>query len=264
MHISIVRKKLTNKEPVFCCKTLYKDPSLIELAGLIGFDCLWICNEHIGLDPSQMENIIRACRISGIDAMIRTKPGTYRDLLHPLEMGASGIMLPRVKNAQEVRQVVKDMKFAPLGRRGADGVNIDADFGLMNFKDYLKKANDNNFLVVQIEDPETLEHIEEISEVEGVDVIFIGPGDLSIGLGVPGEIEHQQVQKAAQRVAAACRKNGKVAGIACGSLEMVQKYRDQGFLFLTGGSDYKIIKNGLLELREQVLDLGFTLRDIKG
>jgi 4-hydroxy-2-oxoheptanedioate aldolase len=261
MHESIVRKKLAKKEPVFCFKTLYQDPALVEMIGLFGFDCMWICNEHVGIDPSKMESMIRACRASGIDAMIRTKPGTYKDLLHPLEMGASGIMLPRVKSAGEVRQVVKDMKFYPRGRRGIDGVNADAGFGLMDFKNYLEFANDNNFLLAQIEDPEVVDHIEEIAEIDDVDILFVGPGDLSTGMGIPGEVDHPEIVKVCERVAAACLKNGKAAGMACSNLGMVEKYLDMGFLFLSGGSDYKMMRTALFDLREKIIDLGFQVRD---
>lgn len=261
MQKSIVRKKLAEKEPVFCFKSLYQDPALVEMIGMVGFDCMWICNEHIGIDPSKMDSIIRACRTSGIDAMIRTKPGTYQDLLHPLEMGANGIMLPRVQNADEVRQVVKDMKFYPQGRRGADGVNAEADFGWMDFSEYLTFANDNNFLLVQIEDPEAVEHIEEIAEIDGVDIIFVGPGDLSINMGIPGEIEHPEIVDVCKRVARACEANGKAAGMACPRPGMLEKYLEMGFLFLTGGSDYGIMRKGLLELREKIADLGIKTRD---
>ena len=128
------KEKLCSGEPVFMVKLLYQDPALFELVGMLGFDCVWICNEHIGIDPSRMESLIRACRISGMDAVVRVKPANYQALLHPLEFGAKGIMCPRVQDADEVRELVRNIKFYPEGRRGVDGVNAEAGFGLSRFR----------------------------------------------------------------------------------------------------------------------------------
>lgn len=262
MQQSIVKRKLAAGEPVLTMKVNYQSPDICELIGLMGFDCIWICNEHLGMDPSTIDALIRGCRASGIDAMIRTKPGDYRDLLHPLEMGAKGIMLPRSRNADEVRQVIRDMKFYPLGRRGVDGVNAEADFGLTPLVDYLKLANQENFLMVQIEDPEAVEHIEEITEVEGVDVVFVGPGDLSVNLGIPGQTTHPDVMKVCERVVKACEKSGKAAGMTCGGkfTERAKELIDMGFKFIAAGSDYGMVLNGLKQLREDALSLGFPLQ----
>lgn len=268
MQNSIVKRKLAAGEPVFMLKLLYQDPALFEMVGRMGFDCVWICNEHVGIDPSKLDSLIRACRASGFDAVIRTKPGDYRDILHPLEMGAKGLMIPRLKDAAEAREIVRNMKFYPDGRRGADGVNAEADFGLVPLPEYLKKANEENFLVVQVEDPETVEHIDEIAEVEGVDVIFIGPGDLSINLGVPGQVDHPEVMKVCERVVEACERNGKAAGIPGGGYgpageERTRRMLDMGFRFLAGASDYTLLKMAYSEFRDTLTELGFSVRDIQ-
>ncbi|MHC4871719.1 MAG: HpcH/HpaI aldolase family protein [Planctomycetota bacterium] len=263
MQKSIVRQKLANNEPVFCTKINYKDPDLFEIVGQLGFDCVWICNEHIAFDQSMLTNMVRACRVTGMDAMIRTKPGDYRDIIHPLEYGAKGIMLPRTKDAAEVRQVVSDMKFAPQGKRGMDGVNADSGFGQLGMEEYMKFANDNTFLMAQIEDRETVDHIEEIADVEGVDVVFIGPADLSINLGVPGQFDHPEMQKVIDRVLKACEKSGKAAGIPCGDPAKFKDYLDRGFKFITSGSDFRAVTAFFHKLREDALKAGFKLRDVR-
>ncbi|MFN2352175.1 MAG: HpcH/HpaI aldolase/citrate lyase family protein [Kiritimatiellia bacterium] len=261
MQQSIVRQKMARGEPVLVIKSNFKEPAICEMMGLMGFDCIWICHEHLAIDPSRMDSLIRACRAAGIDAMVRTKPGDYRDILHLLEMGAKGIMLPRVQTPAEVRQVVQDMKFCPLGRRGVDGVNAEADFGLLPLTDYLQQANENNFLVVQIEDPEVVEHIEEIAAIDGVDCLFIGPGDLSVNLGIPGQVEAPAIMEISRRVIKACEKHGKVPGSACGgNREKLQRYLDMGFRFLAGGGDYGMVRDGCRQLRETALDCGFKMR----
>lgn len=260
MHNSIVRKKLDNKELIGCVKVLYQDPALHELVGMMGFDVIWTCNEHVGLDPSKMDSFIRACRASGLDSMIRIKPGSYQDVLQPLEMGASGLMIPRVQHAEEARQIVYDTKFYPLGRRGADGAHAEADFGLMEPKEYLEKANQNNWILLQLEDPESIDQVEEIAEVDGVDIIFVGPGDLSVNMGIPYEIDHPEIIKACERVQKACEKNGKTAGTVGGNDERFKRYRDMGYRFLTWTSDYTIVKAGFEEAKSRLSDLGVKMR----
>lgn len=257
MQISKVRTKLAKNEPVVAVKVAYQDPAIYEMVGQLGFDCIWICNEHVGIDPTKMDSFIRACRCSNIDAMVRIKPGSYQDLLQPLEMGAKGIMIPKIKDADEVRQVIEDMKFYPIGSRGADGVNADADFGLNPIKNYLEEANANTFLVVQIEDMEAAEHIEEIAQLEAVDVIFVGPGDLSISIGEAGNLEHPCIEAVCDRVAKACKTYHKAAGVACGTRKRLEHYYNKGFRFLTAGSDYVIIKTGLENLKEELNELSF-------
>ena len=261
MQKSIVREKIANNEPVLAVKIAYQDPAIYEMAGLMGFDCVWVCNEHIGIDPSKMDSIIRACRASGMDAMIRTKPGDYRDILHVLEMGAKGIMLPRVMSVEEVKKVVGDMKFAPLGRRGADGVNAESDFGLIPFVDYLKLANENNFLMIQVEDPEAVDIIEQLAEVDGVDIIFVGPADLSINYGVPGKVDDPKILKVCERVATACHKNGKVAGIPCGTIEKTKRFLDMGYNFICYGADYIMLSQGFMKVRSDAKNIGFKFRN---
>ena len=104
------KEKLKAGESVMMVKVAYQDPAIYEMVGLLGFDCVWICNEHIGIDPSKMDSIIRACRLSGMDAVVRIKPANYMPMLHVLEFGAKGIMIPRASGPEEVRQIVRDMK----------------------------------------------------------------------------------------------------------------------------------------------------------
>ena len=129
MNPSLVRQKITRGETVWCAKACYHDPELVELIARAGFDGIWICLEHKRLDPAVLYSLIQACRLAGADALVRVKPSNYSDLLYLLEAGAHGIMLPRVRNADEVREVIAAMKFPPEGRRGCDCIHVDADFG---------------------------------------------------------------------------------------------------------------------------------------
>jgi 2-dehydro-3-deoxyglucarate aldolase/4-hydroxy-2-oxoheptanedioate aldolase len=179
------------------------------------------------------------------------KPTNYTDVLYLIEAGARGIMLPRVAHPDEVRAVVEAMKFPPLGRRGYDGIHAEADYGRIPAAEYLATANAQNFLVVQIEEPEVVPHLDAIAAMPGVDVLFVGPGDLTLGLGKFGQLDAPEVRAVLQDVVAACQRHGKVAAIPCAP-EQVQSYREMGFRFFNVTSDYRCVFQGMKAARASV------------
>lgn len=223
-------------------------------------DVLWICNEHVGVDPSTLDGMLRACRASGMDTMVRMKPFNATHLLHALEAGAQGIMVPRISGSAEAARLVDEMKFPPLGHRGVDGVNADSGYGRVPFLEYLRRANEETFLVVQIEDADVLPELDAIAALPGVDVLFVGPADLSVALGVPGEFEHPRVLEICALVVEACRKHGKTAAIPVASEEAMRRRIEMGFRFLVGGSDFRFLKTGLQGARDVFARNGFGLR----
>ena len=234
-----------------CAKAAYQDTEIVELMGTFGFDGIWICLEHRRPDPSTVYALIRACRLAGMDPIIRVKPASYVDLLWLLEAGARGIMLPKVSHLDEVREVVAAMKFPPQGRRGLDGVQAEANFGRMPVADYLARANEENFLVVQIEEPAVVPHIDAIAALPGVDVLFVGPGDLTLSLGKFGQTDDPEVTAILRQVAESCRRHGKVAGIPCPP-DQVEKYYGMGYRFFNVVSDYRCMLNGLLKVQAEL------------
>ena len=257
MITSHVREKILRGETVVCAKACYSDPEVVELIGRFGFDGIWICLEHKRLDPAAIYSLLQACRLAGTDAIMRIKPANYSDLIWLLEAGAQGIMLPRVRHADEVREVVAAMKFPPLGRRGFDGVHADADFGLVTPAEYMAHANRETFLAVQIEEPEVIPHIDTIASLPGVDVLFVGPGDLSNAFGVFGKSESPQVLSVIRSVAEAARRHGKIAGIPC-QPDAVKRYQQLGYRFFNVVSDYGCLAKGLKQVTADVNALGFA------
>ena len=251
MSPSLVRQKIARGETVWCAKACYYDPELVELMSGFGFDGIWICLEHKRLDPSTTYSLIQACRLGGADAIMRVKPANYTDLLPLLEAGARGIMLPRVRSVDEVREVVAAMKFPPMGRRGYDGIHADARFGLGSAADYMAGANRETFLIVQIEETEVIPHIETIAALPGVDVLFVGPGDLAIGMGKFGQPEAPELKAVLKQVADACRHHGKLAGIPCGAAQVAQYY-ELGYRFFNVTSDYRCVINGLKGAKAEI------------
>lgn len=208
---SRVLRRLRAGELPTVLKINLSDPRVVEIAGLSGADAVWLCNEHVPNDWIGLENQIRAARIHNIDTLVRVGRGSYSDYIRPLEADATGIIVPHVANADEARQIVEWVRFHPVGKRALDGGNIDGQFCLLPLEEYLKHSNTERMIVLQIESPEALEHVEAIAAVPGFDLLLFGPGDFSHRIGKPGKLDDPQVVAARKRVAAAARANGKFA-----------------------------------------------------
>jgi 4-hydroxy-2-oxoheptanedioate aldolase len=208
---SRVLKRLRAGEMPTVLKINLSDPRVIEIAGLSGVDAVWLCNEHVPNDWIGLENQIRAARIHNMDTLVRVGRGSYSDYIRPLEADATGIIVPHVANADEARQIVDWVRFRPIGNRALDGGNVDGQFCLLPIEDYLRHSNTERMIVLQIESPEALEHVEAIAAVPGFDLLLFGPGDFSHRIGKPGQLDDPRVVAARKRVAAAARAHGKFA-----------------------------------------------------
>ena len=244
MIASIVREKLSSGTPISCAKACYADPEIVEMIGQAGFDCVWICLEHRKLEPSVVRSLIQAARLGGCDSLIRVKPENHTDLAYLLESGARGIMLPQVRDLEEVQRVVEMLRFPPIGRRGFDSIHADADFGSGNLADYTRHENDNTFLVVQIETPEALPHIDAIAATPGVDALFVGLGDLSASMNLLGQMDHPELQAVVERVGTACVKHGKAGAIICSNPEERSRLWSLGYRFFNVASDFRFLRKG--------------------
>lgn len=245
MTKSRVLKKLRADEVVLTpCVGRVKEPWLTELIGRLGFDALWLDMEHRPFGYDVVDGISVACRATGMDLMVRILKTGYSTPMRILEFGANGIMVPHCCSVAEARQWVEWCRFPPLGKRGFDGAGVDADYMLADPSEYLKFGNEETFLVLQIEDREAVDCVEEMAAVEGVDLLFVGPADLSISYGAPFQFGHANFQKALDRVAAATAKAGKWWGIATPTPEAAQAAVDRGAKMITGGADHTVLVRG--------------------
>jgi 4-hydroxy-2-oxoheptanedioate aldolase len=220
------------------------EPWLVETIGRIGFDLIWFDMEHRAFGYDRIEPLALACRATGIDLMVRILKTGYTSPMRALEFGANGILVPHCMSVEEARQWVDWVRFPPLGKRGFDGAGADAEYALADEHQYLSRANDGVFLALQVEDRECVESVEEIAAVPGVDLLFVGPADLSLSYGVPLQFDHPLVQSAIDRVAGAARRANKWWGIPTGSAEEAQSYIDRGASLVTGGNDHAFLVNG--------------------
>lgn len=255
---SRVKAKLAKDQPVLVTAISLSDPSLFELASLMGFDAIWLDLEHHAHSVQAANSYIRAARVGISDVVARPAKGEFMRLGRLLEAGAKGIMYPRCDDAKEAREVVRWSKFAPLGERGFDGANPDQPYCSMpNIAEYTEAANRETFVVVQIEQPSALEHVEEIAAVPGIDVLMMGPADFTILSGIPGQFDGDVVRKAKQRMAAAAKANGIHWGTTCATPRHIQEAVELGARFVCHGADIIWVKRGLEQLRKDCEGMGF-------
>lgn len=254
---SIVLDKLRRGEAVFSFKSNLSCPRTVEIAARCGFDCVWVCDEHVANDRSVLESQILAAKSSGADLVVRVPRGSYSDLVKPLELDAEGIMVPHVMSAADAAAIVRQVRFHPVGRRAIDGGNRDGLYGLLPFPEYLRFVNRNRFVIIQIEDVEALDELDEICSIDGIDIIFFGPGDFSQSIGRPGECNAPEVVAARRRVAAAARKHGRFAGTV-GNPESCPELIREGFRFINLGADVSGLGNYCRTLLSQTPECSLT------
>jgi 4-hydroxy-2-oxoheptanedioate aldolase len=236
MRPSRVLKKLRDGEVVACFKNNLADPRAVEIAAMSGFDCVWLCMEHTSADWSVLESQIYAAKAWDTDVLVRVPRGGYSDYIKPLELDASGIMVPHIMSADDARMVARTTRFHPIGLRPVDGGNADGSYCTVPFLDYIRQANEQRFVVVQIEDPEPLEELDEICAVDGIDMILFGPGDFSQAIGAPGQMDHPKITEALKLVADTARKHGKFAGTVA-TPDTWDSMVGMGYQFLNCGGD---------------------------
>lgn len=261
MRKSRVKAKLAKNEPVMVTAFHFNDPSVYELASLMGFDLLWLDAEHHSHNSETISGLLRAARVGTSDVVVRCAKGEFMRMGRMLEAGATGIMYPRCDGVDEAREIVRWSKFAPLGERGIDTANPDAPYGAIPIDRYIKEANEQTFVVVQIEHQRALEQVEEIAAVKGVDVIMLGPGDFGILGGFPGEFFHPKIKAAKERIAAAAKKAGIHWGCPCLNLEDMKNNMDMGARFICYSADITILRKGLEQIQAECTPLGIEFNN---
>jgi 4-hydroxy-2-oxoheptanedioate aldolase len=211
---SRILRELRNGQNSTILKLNLNDPRVVELAGLADASCVWLCNEHVPNDWTNLEHQIRAAKLYDMDTIVRVNKGGYSEYVKPFECDATGIMVPHVTSADEARHVVDMVRCRPLGSKALDAGNMDGLFCQVPLADYAHHCNTEKFVILQIESPEALEVVEEIAAVPGFDMLLFGAGDFSHRIGKLGQATHPEVVAARKRVAAAALKHGKYPAVA--------------------------------------------------
>jgi 4-hydroxy-2-oxoheptanedioate aldolase len=205
------------------------------------YDGIWVDAEHRVWDPREIETMLGRHHAADIDCIWRPPTKEKNALYRLLEDGASGLMIPHVSGAAEAKGLVSAIKFPPLGDRGFCGGGRDANYWIGKPEDYTEQANRETFLVVQIETPEALANADAIAAVPGVDVLFLGPGDMSLRLGCTPAVSDPVMLDVQKQLDDACRRHGKAWGRPVGSREDMQSLVDLGARFIVYGAEFSAV-----------------------
>ncbi|MBL8234743.1 MAG: hypothetical protein JNL98_39960, partial [Bryobacterales bacterium] len=228
-----VKQKLASGKAAWGASTSVSEEFPNQLAISTGIDFLWIDTEHssYGLDDVRMLPIL--ARNHGCMPLIRVAGLDPNLIKKALDLGASAVMVPQVNNAAEAELAVRAAKYPPRGTRGVSP--LWTFYRNIRWEDYLPHANDETCVVLQVESPEGMANVEAIAAVEGVDIVFAGPMDLSASLGLIGQLQHPRVKEFLADFPKRVRGAGKVAGIALGNADAAEEAYQQGYRFISFG-----------------------------
>ena len=233
MRTNTTKAKLKAGETVLGCFLRYPDPTLVEIIGYQDWDFLVFDGEHGTIEPRDCENMVRAAELRNVTPIVRVTTNLPHIILRFMDTGAQGLHIPWVNSMAEAKRAVQSVKYQPLGIRGLASVRA-ADYAqAIPFKEYVQQANAETLVVIHIETAEAVKQLPEIVKVEGLDVIFIGPTDLSHSLGVPGQPGHPTVEAAMQQIAQTVAKSNASLGIMVGSAQAAREWSERGARYIT-------------------------------
>ena len=195
MLLNRTREKVARGEVTFGVLHAWPSPELVKLFAHVGYDWLFIDAEHDPVSPETVARLVDACHLTGMTPFVRVPENTPGTILRYLEAGAMGIVTPHLNTADEARELVSSVRYPPLGHRGAGSTSRVNEFGLANTPaEYFARANSEVWTWGIIEEARGVERLDEILQVQGLDVLGIGPGDLSLSMGLPGQAWAPQVR----------------------------------------------------------------------
>jgi len=231
---------------------LVKAPEVISLSAAAGWDYVVLDTEHRDYNPESLKALSLVAKYEKLGFLVRVPDKLYHQMAHTLDLGAEGLVLPRVDTEEEARHIIKSTKYFPLGQRGASISNISTLFRDCSAKQFLDWSNNETLIVVQVETEEAVNRVDSIVSVKGVDAVMIGPFDLSQSLGIPGQIKDQRVADAFQTVIEACNRHGVAPGAHFTDLEHAKRWVSRGMRFITFQYDSKYLLNAFRETVNQL------------
>lgn len=229
------------------------DPMFVEAAGIAGFDFAILDMEHGPVSLESQQNTIRAAMLRGMLPIIRVKDSAENTIGSAFDIGAMGVQVPQVKNAEQAKLVVKHSKFYPYGMRGVCRFVRGADYSNMNKNEFFESSR-NLLVILQLEGVEAVENIDEILEVDGVDIIFVGPYDLSQSLGIPGEVDNPIVIEKMNVIVEKAKAKNKIVGTFVDDMRMLNVWRSVGVQYLSYNVDVGIFMDACKNIYKTMIE----------
>ncbi len=247
---------------VFACVHEMRSASVIEIYHDAGYDAVLIDREHTALNEETISDHMRVARCLDLPVMVRVAEDCYHELNRALDQGADGIFVPRIRTREQVEELVHKVRYAPLGGRGLAGSTcpVGKYYGWGSITEQIEAVNRNLVIGIQIETADALADLDGILSVPGVDMAVIGNDDLSMGMGIAGQLDHPDYIAAVEQVIAACQRHGVLPGIAGGDPDASANWVSRGMRVLWYTSDIYLLWDGaqrqIVALRQRMGSTG--------
>ncbi|MBC7237267.1 MAG: aldolase [Chloroflexi bacterium] len=215
-------------------------PAFIEIVGLAGFDFAIIDMEHGPLEVETAEDLCRAGQGAGLDPIVRVRKNDAPQIQRALDIGSAGVQVPQIETREQAEAVVRAAKYQPIGMRGISLFTRSGDYSVYGLSGITDRLNEEQMIVIHIEGVRGLENLEQIITVPHIDVIFLGPYDLSQSFGVPGQIDDPRVINGMRMAVGKIRDAGKAAGTYANDVETAKRWIDAGVQYISLSVDVGI------------------------
>ncbi len=226
-------------------------PGIGPMLDACGLDFVIFDMEHGRCDIALLETMIASCRGSNIVPMARVPDLNFAPLSRVLDLGARGVMVPRVETREQTEEIVKHLKYAPQGRRGV-ALGVAHDLYRAAGAEFFPQANEDTIVIIQVETALALENLEAIVSVPGVDAVWIGHYDLTVSMGFPAQFDHPRLLQAMDDLVAACNKFGVAPAFLPPTQESAAHWIGKGFRMISLGSDIGVFLDGMTKFRNFV------------
>lgn len=251
-----LRQRILNGERVIGTFFKINSPDVVEIIGAAGFDFIIIDTEHGNFSDSETANIIRAADGAGLSSIVRVRAPSEEDILHALDSGADGVQIPGLADMESAEKIAASTKYHPEGTRGLSLTVRSARYGAWKGdKSYVEEANEKTLVAVHVENIHMAEQIDALCALPQIDVIFVGPADLSQSMGIPGKLNDPRLKEVVRHVFERARAAGKVVGIFCGNPEAVQMYQEMGATYILYSSDTTLLYRSLAQTIEIIKEV---------
>jgi len=229
-----LRKMLESGKPLIGPFSRFGDPGAVEICGYAGFDYVVVDMEHGPINPYQLQMLCRGGDAAGIATIARAS--TPEEIGKVLDVGCAGVQIPQIQSKKAAEDAIQAAKFSPAGMRGMCRFVRASKYSAVEGLDYFGNANDT-LVILMIEGKEGLEALDEILEVKGIDIIYVGPYDLSQSLGVTGQVNHPLVEETILKIVEKCKAKGVAVGCFADNAQTAKKRLAQGFQYINIGID---------------------------
>jgi 2-keto-3-deoxy-L-rhamnonate aldolase RhmA len=226
--------------------------AFIEIVGMAGFDYAIIDMEHGPLEVETAEDLCRAAQGVGLSPIVRVRKNDAPQIQRALDIGSAGVQVPQIETGEGAEAVVRAAKYAPLGMRGLSFYTRAGDYTMYGVEGYTDRLNDEQLVIIHVEGVTGLQNLDAIIAVPHIDVVFLGPYDLSQSFGIHGQVNDPRVIKGMEEATAKIRAAGKAAGTYAGDAATAKRWIDAGVQYISLGVDVGIFANACRDLVAQV------------